>query len=323
MTILVRDLQTADAPQLTELFTRCYGKTYGSPVFYETAALQTLIAEGRLKSVVALDGAKLVGHTGITIRHPGALVCETGNTVVDPAARGQGLLKKLGAALRDRVLRERFIGYVHYPTTAHAIMQRASVADGGVETGVMLAYVAETTQYEAVEQRAGRLAATVAYQPFAAAPPRQVVLPARYASLVKKIYTSCDLSRTASAGAAVDQPAPMATLASADYAERGLLSLYLQHAGDDLADQVDNLIRQHNPKVTHIDLPLNEVHGHVMVEVLAGLGFCFCAVLPEFANTDVLRLQALHDPTPADFWPDLANAQARDYCAFMRAEAGE
>jgi GNAT superfamily N-acetyltransferase len=322
LTILVRDLQAADAASLTELFTRCYGNTYGSPVFYDTPALKALIANGRLKSVVAADGSRLVGHTGITIRHPGALVCETGNTVVDPAARGQGLLKKLGAALRERVLREGFIGYVHYPTTAHDIMQRASVTSGGVETGVMLSYIAATTQYEAVEQRAGRLAATVAYQPFAAAPSREVTLPARYTTLIEEIYRACELTRPPLQSASSGQQAEIADLASADHAERGLLSLYLKQAGKDLGEQVDTLIRQHQPKVTHIDLPLDTVHVDEMVGQLVGLGFFFCAVLPEFSHTDVLRLQALHTPAAEDFEPDLVNAQAKKLCASMRAEIG-
>jgi hypothetical protein len=231
-------------------------------------------------------------------------------------------LRKLGAALRERVLREGFIGYVHYPTTAHDIMQRASVTNGGVETGVMLAYIAATTQYEAVEQRAGRLAATVAYQPFAAAPPKDVTVPVRYNTLIEDIYRACELTRTSIQPAPGDQRAEVAELTSADHAERGLLSLYLKQAGKGLREQVDTLIRRHQPKATHIDLPLDTARVDEIVGQLVDLGFFFCALLPEFTHTDVLRLQALHGPAAEDFEPDLVNAQAKRLCAGMRAEAG-
>ena len=318
--VIVRELRVTDASALSDLFARCYGDTYGSPVFYDVPALATRIREGVLRSVVAEDGSTLIGHTGITIRHPGALCCETGNTVVDPDSRGQGLLKKLGRALRERVLREGFIGYVHYPTTAHEIMQRASVTGGGVETGVMLAYIAETTNYEAVETRRGRLAATVAYQPFARAPERTVVLPTRYASIIRGVYELADLGRSeAKPDSSASQEG--ARIVSTSHAERGLLHVFAGNSGADLAERVGELIHAHEPGVTHVDLPLDDPFVNHTVDRLTDLGFIFCAVLPEFARTDVLRLQALHEPVEGDFYPDVVNSQAMRYCEFMRENA--
>lgn len=319
--VTIRDLLPDDAPALTALFERCYGTTYGSPVFYDTPALHGLIASGGLRSVVAADGDTLLGHTGIMLRHAQARICETGNTVVDPTSRGQGLLKKLGGALKQRVLKEGFAGYVHYPTTAHEIMQRASVTDGGVESGVMLAYVGDTTDYKAVTQRPGRLAATVAYQPFAELPPREVVLPRRYAGLIRDIHRSARLSRTA-VRPRNDSPDGAAEVESTSHAGRGLLALTLARNGNGLQESVTALIRHHAPKVTHIDLTLDDNRIDSAIDVLTGIGFFFCAVLPEFSHTDVLRLQALHDPQPGDFHPNLVNPTARRLCQHMREEAG-
>src|SRR5690606_8944519 len=96
---------------------RSYGAAYGTALFYDVPALGNWLCDGRLRSVVALEGECVVAHTAITIRHPGAQVCETGNTVIDPRHRGRGLLKLIGMALHERVAREGFAGYVHYPTT--------------------------------------------------------------------------------------------------------------------------------------------------------------------------------------------------------------
>jgi serine/threonine-protein kinase RsbW len=271
--------------------------------------------------VVAVRDQALIGHTGIRVHHPGARICETGNTVVDPAARGQGLLKRLGAALRERVLREGYSGYVHYPTTAHEIMQRASVTGGGTETGIMLAYIAETTAYEAFQQRPGRLAATVAFQPYSTLPTRRVWIPHRYEGLLRSLYRQAGLDRQLEVGGPVEPSAGPTRMDSAIHSDRGVLSLYLERGGRDLKAQAAGLIAAHSPVITHVDVPLAEPALESSVTALCDLGFIFCGLLPEFAEGDVLRLQHLHNPTREDFYPDLVNPGALELGRLMRAEA--
>jgi len=184
----------------------------------------------------------------------------------------------------------------------------------------MLAYIAETTEYAAVDRRVGRLAATVAYQPFRPVRRRTVTLPARYAALIAEIHARCALERDAASSAAAGG-ARTAELSSLHDPVRGLLRLFLQRPGADVGDRIEALMQTHGPKVTHLDLPLDDPVADRTVEQLASLGFFFCAVLPEFARTDVLRLQALADPVAEDFTPALVNADARAYVEFMRRDA--
>ncbi|MEM7018671.1 MAG: hypothetical protein AAF512_15185 [Pseudomonadota bacterium] len=321
MDITVRDLVQSDAAALSALFERCYGKTYGSPVFYDIPALEDYIASRTLRSVVATDSQTILGHTGITIRYADALICETGNTVVDPAARGHGLLRRLGAALKERVLRDSFFGYMHYPTTAHEIMQKASVSGGGREMGVMLAYVDDSTEYKAVEQRAGRLAATVAFQPFKALPAAQVYFPMRYRDLMQHLYREADLTRTTFAENVSPSMPKHAEIESHYYAARHLLSLRAAQIGQDLLPQVSGAIDQLTPAVTHIDLPLDDSAVDSTVNELVQAGFFFCAILPAFARSDLLRLQKLITPLPEDFTPDVINPVAQRLCRFMQEDA--
>ena len=193
---IIRRLVPKDALALSELIRRCYGETYGPSVFYDIPALAEMIAKRALCSVVAEYGQQIVGHMGLTVRHSESTVCETGNTVVDPNARGQGLLLKLGMALHDLVLQEGYVGYVHYPTTAHQIMQRVSVAYGGKETGVMLAYVPETTAPKPTGKQSRHLAATVVFQPLSLVPHRTVTLPEKYQAVIARLYEDLNLDRT-------------------------------------------------------------------------------------------------------------------------------
>lgn len=318
----IRRLLATDAKALGDLFSRCYGDTYGSSEFYDAVELARRIETGSLRSVVAVDEAdSVLGHTGINVRDGAALVCETGNTVVDPAARGQGLLKRLAAGLTELVRLDGFTGYVHFPTTAHPIMQRASVSDGGVETGVMLSYVSADTRYEAIddtrESIAERLAATIAYQPLADAPARLVRLPSRYERLILGFYSSAGLTRenapiergNVTGGGANKFSDPSYS------ARRGVLYSSVGRADREAFDvrltQLQAGLTRHDPEVCHIDLPLDSPLIDEQVLQLNSLGFFFAGLLPEFAHTDVLRLQRLNVVDENAFSPELANPEAR------------
>jgi len=322
--IIIRDLVPEDAFELSALFRRCYGETYGSPVFYDVAALVELISKRELISAVATKGQQVLGHVGITVRHPGSKVCETGNTVVDPNARGQGLLLRLGAALHELVQRNGYLAYLHYPTTAHEIMQRASVAYGGKETGVLLAYVPETTHSKLGAKQTGRLAATVAYQPLSPPPRREVILPERYRAVIANIYKKLNLDRK------ITNPLLSLDLSLVNdetqliesYSpQRDLLHIFVTTKGAHLASKVSASIKKYQPKVTHIDLPIDNPDIDVMIESLRDLEFFFSALLPEFAHTDLLRLQAISSLTPNDFELNLINEDAISLCDFIRNDS--
>jgi hypothetical protein len=321
--VIVRDLEIDDASALTDLFHRCYGDTYGTRMFYDPPALTDAIRNGRLRSVVAVEDAQIVGHTGITVVHPQSLVCETGNTVVDPAMRGRGLLKELGAGLSGRVRREGFAGYLHYPTTAHEIMQHSSVRGGGVETGLMLAYVPDTTDYKGVQTRTGRIAATVAYQPFGPAPHRAVHVPDRYRDLIAGFYENIEYDRVMVKESLLWDA--NTELQAVSKSARGLVQFLVISAASDVVTSLLSRIRNEaaDAAVIHVDLPMDCSWVEEVVEQLVNLhGFVFCSLLPEFQRCDLLRLQLLPNAVPADYSPDLVNTGALDILKLICGEAG-
>ena len=277
-------------------FRRCYGDTYPADDFYDADRLRRRIESGSLRSVVAIaDDGTLVGHTGLTVRHPGAKAIEAGNTVVDPAARGQGLLAQMAAGLTDLCLAEGYVGYVHYPTTAHEIMQKASVRGGGVETGVMLDYIPAETEYRGIDQGVGALAATVVYQPFGPAPRRLLWIAPRYCEVAKQLYGAASLDRSLQVGD--DFTLSRTTTISASFSKRrGLHHVHVDTVGTDFARAIGAVSRA-DAAVSHVDLCLDDPGvGAGAVEELRRQGFFFCALLPEFARTDVLRMQRLASP---------------------------
>ena len=241
MRITIRQLVADDTTGLMGCFQRCYGESYANELFYDEAKLYAAISAGQLRSVVAVHDDVVVGHTGLTIRYDSTLVPEAGNTVVDPAMRGQGLLSKLGNGLRELTLREGFVGYVHYPTTAHEIMQKSATSGTGRETGIMLGYVPAETDYLDINQPRGRLAATIVYQPLAEIPAARIHVPNRYVSLIRSFAGSLGILREISASPIDEEAATATDFSLVRHHKRGLVSMQVATIGSDLSKHVDAL----------------------------------------------------------------------------------
>jgi GNAT superfamily N-acetyltransferase len=309
--IEIRPLMADDAEALTACFRRCYGDSYVVGFFYDPAEIRTRMADGRVHSVVATTTeGEIVGHMAMIRPHPWALTVELGNTIVDPRFRGHGLAARLGAALFEACRAGGYIGFHHYPTTAHAIMQKLAVQAGGVETGVMLSYIPEGTDYRDLggKSEQGRLAVVVVYQPLAPAPARSVFLPLRFESMLCEIYSRAGLEREVHAPEPSSATTATRLCAHHDH-RRGLLRIEVDSAGNDLSTGVERLLDEHPAEVAQVDLLLSDPGVGAAVEALRELGFFFCALLPEFAESDVLRLQRPRSE-PSSL-PDLVYPEAR------------
>lgn len=318
--IAIRRLRPDDAEQLVDCFRRCYGETYVADAFYDPLRLAERVAAQQLRSVVAVDRADgIVGHMGLTIRERPSLTVDAGNTVVDPRCRGQNLAARLAAELVTLCREEGFVGFHHYPTTAHPVMQRLAVAGGGVETGVMLGYIPAGTDYrELAGSAALRLAVVVVYQPLAPAPARRVFVPERYAELVQRAYAEARLERE------VREPLRSLdgeSIVTPSYDQRrGLLRLSVSRAGDDLAERIEAVASASPADVVHLDLDLSDAGVAAAVEIARRCRFAFCALLPEYAMGDVLRLQRLADPSPELRQPPLVTDGGRRVLAAITAD---
>jgi GNAT superfamily N-acetyltransferase len=306
----LRRLEPADGPALRRCFERCYGDSYVHGLFYDVDEIRAHVADGRLRSVVAVtDGGEIVGHMGLTRRDDEGATADAGNTVVDPRYRNRKLAGRLGASLVQLSRDVGLVGFHHYPTTAHPILQKLAVLGGGIETGIMLEYIPAGTHYRELTDVAPshRLAVVVVYQPIVAAPAREVFLPERYADLLRGMQASAGLERKPLPPA----PSWLASVARAESrldARRRVLRVWVDAAGEDLPEQVERITSPCNADVVQVDLALSDPGVDLAVESLRRLGFRFCALLPEWNEGDALRLQRTSGSSPP---PELENAEAR------------
>ena len=314
----VRPIVAADAPGLTALIERCYGDTYPKRIMYRPEELAALVETGDFNGVVAGAEGSIVGHIGYSWPSHQATVVEAGTTVVDPQWRGQGLMMSLAVALADLIASDGASGFVHFPTTAHEVMQRASLGSGGRETGIMLAYLPPDTRSPSETASGQRLAVTVVYQPVVQAPAQQLFVPAQYEKLVLGLASSLGLER--SVAGPHTEPVGASELAGVFEESRGLERLTIERIGTDVGARVEEIAGASPAGVIHVDLPMDDPGIHHAAGQLRELGFAFSAWLPGWADHDVLRLQLIAEPSPGELGPQLFSNDARELMEMIAAE---
>lgn len=318
--IAFRRLVAEDAAALSRCFERCYGRSYVVADFYDPAALAVRLREGTLRSIVAVSASgEIVGHMGLTIRHPDDRTVDAGNSVVDPAYRGRQIVARLGAGVVALCREGGFLGFHHYPTTVHPIMQKLAVASGGIESGLLLAYIPSGTEYREIEGAVlqDRPAVVVVYQPLAPTPPREVWVPGELAGPIGAIYARGELPRTVRVAARALPPVATQLVSTADR-RRGSLRIAVERIGDDLGARVAAVLAGSDASVWQVDLPMADPSLGAAVGALRASGFFFAALLPEYRDGDVLRLQRL--AASAVEPPDLVSDDARDLLRAILAD---
>ncbi len=306
----IRRLNAEFALEIVSLFSRVYGQTYANPLFYDSSRLTDALATGALKSVGALTASgDLAAHMAM-VRSPGASSAELGNTVVDPAFRGEGLAWQVGAELTAWCRELGHPGYLHYPTCDHAIMQKQSVKRG-IETGLMLGYIpAETDGRVSDRSDFKRQAATIVYEPLARGEPAAGFLPGRYRELIMSLQEQTRLEReweecTGSEG-------ERSSFTWQIFERRGLARLEVSSVGVDLKSYA-----YPDLPCLQVDFLMSDPALETGIEYALSQGFVFCGWLPGFRENDVIRLQRV-DLTVTDLDPDVVNPGAKNLLELIR-----
>lgn len=308
-TFKIERLTEHDAEAIVACFTEVYGKSYANDLFYSAPAIVAAMQAGELRSVGAWHKGKLAAHMAMSVKDAHATSAELGNTVVAPAARGAGLAWQVGTELTAWTIELGYVGYLHYPTTDHHIMQRQSVKNG-FETGLMLGYIpAETDGQASRRNQALRGSATIVYNPLAVQTDSvETYLPDAYANWIERFADTCGLPRAFHSPPAPEASETFASIAHFD--KRGLSRLTVRTVGDDIAEPVA-AFAGHSAPCLQIDLLLDSPGVDQAVQAAAAQGFIFCGWLPGFTHTDVLRLQKV-DPALTDMNPGVVNPTAQE-----------
>ncbi len=294
----LRRLLPGEGEKLVACIRRCYGESHVDASLYDAGRLDAELASRRRHSAVALTPAgEVVGHLGLVIRHPGDNTADAGLTMVDPRFRGRGLAHRLALELGRLAVELGLVGLHDYPVTVHGGTQRLAT-DRALAVGFLLDNMPPDVAFHDMAT-AGSTAPTpslVRYMGLRRAPERRVYLPAPYESLARSLYEAGGLPRHMEASGPGGRPSSGLEVDVERHERRNVVKLTLRSSGGPGRPLADALEAESAAAATQIDLPLSDPRTPEAVMHLRSLGFFFGALLPEFREGDVLRMQRLSRP---------------------------
>lgn len=319
--LVVRDLAPEEAAAFTALVRRCYGDSYDQAWVYNPAEIARRLRAGTMHSTVASAGDDVVAHLALLRNEADDDVAESGQAVVDPEYRGHHVFTDLKRAAADWAGRAGIFGLYSEATAAHPYSQKANVALGAVETGVLVGYIPASVEYAAIDAGAHRQSVVLHYLKTNDGHDRPVYAPPRDREMIRTIITNAGLS-----GSLVDPPAGTTLPATGDVhhehrEDHNHLIVTALTVGDDLLAAVHaarDFAHAEGIDCVYVDLPLADPGTALVGEGVADLGFAFGGIFPNrHHDCDVVRYQYLAGVERDVHDIALASEHGRDLLAYV------
>lgn len=301
--VVVRDMTADDVTGVARLFYRCYGYSaaYATAV-YQPDRLRALVQEGlHLGTVAVADDGTIVGHVAGEVTSPDAKVGEIGLFAVDPQFRKFGVGLQVGIYHAAKMYNAGFIGLYTHAVTVHDRSQKSAVHSGGKEVGMLLASQPGELNFQGFDVDPEHRKSTMNFfLNLGRTPERTVYVPPAHAEIVERIYAHAQVPRVVVAQA----PArPEIAEKTSEFRinlrhETGIAWLDVTRYGTDFLQNLQAQLQQ--LRMNRFDLivvgfPMSDPLTAYFASGLHELGLSFAAVMPEFRDGDVLRLQALNN----------------------------
>jgi ribosomal protein S18 acetylase RimI-like enzyme len=298
----IRPLIVNDIPQLINCIKRCYGDSYPFKEMYDPLALQKLVDEKLMHSVVAQhpDG-HLIGHCALTFDGANNTAPEAGKMIVDPDFRGHHIAEAM-AKKRIEIAQE--LGLVGFWTdcvTNHPYSQDEMIAFGAQETGMLLGAAPSREMTGLQNFTDTRMSFLSCYLPLKEQV-NTIYLPKNHidfvSDLAKKIKVDRKIVESSVLGSGKSEYSVTVN------PETQMVNIKVQHIGEDFSSAISAelaKLESQNLAFTMLNLPISQEAAALAFTQLEEIGFFWGAWLPNYsAQGDFLRLQKLHESVNVD-----------------------
>ncbi len=288
---------------LVRLVYKCYGYTYANEFMYYPVQIEALLHGDLMTSCGTYDSAgELIGHLALVFSKPGARVGESGEAVVDPRYRGRKIFQKMKNFLKMQSAENSIVGIYSEAVTVHPYSQKGNLDIGSSEIGYLLGYSPGTVSFQNITEgeKPRRQSVALMYLPVLESEPVKIYVPEAYKELIAEIYENIGIKReiiTEDRDFRVDPESEsrVSVKVRADH-NQGIITVesYGESTLSEIKYHLRKLCMEHVDCI-YTELPLNlEGAGHV-AQALRDLGFFFGYVVPEYSDSDILRLQYLNN----------------------------
>ena len=298
----IRLLTVSDIPQLINCIKRCYGDSYPFHEMYDPVALQKLVDDKLMHSVVAQhpDG-HLLGHCALTFDSSSNTAPEAGKMIVDPDFRGHHIAESM-AQKRIEIAKELdLVGFWTDCVTNHPYSQDEMIAFGAQETGVLLGAAPSREMAGLQNFTDTRMSFLSCYLPLKENA-NTIYLPKNHVDFVGDLAKKIKVDRTIAESSALGSGKSEYSVTVNPATQ--MANIKVQHIGEDFASAIAAelaKLEQQNPAFTMLNLPISQEAAALAFSQLEDMGFFWGAWLPNYtAQGDFLRLQKLHESVNVD-----------------------
>jgi len=296
-----RLLRSDEGIGLARCLYRVYGFTYKDFVYYPEK-IKTMIEDGRLVSMVAVNpDGEIVAHQGLIKRHRESKNAEISMGAVDPRYRGRKLFEKIKEVSFNHIRQQGVMGLFGEAVTIHPYSQKANMATGSKETGILLGFVPSGRDFKGINSGDNasnkRFATLLIYNRILKEPPRTVWVPEELKEVVERIYDYNSFSRVFGAMTDAETANDLTQADFTVYTETKLAIGYVKLYGKDFSSYIAGKVKELcNASIASIfiDLPLSKMETGKVHSDLKKQGFFFCGIAPEVDGEDYLRVQYLN-----------------------------
>ena len=298
----IRPLKIEDIPQLIDCIKRCYGDSYPFHELYDPVALQKIVEDELMYSVVAEhpDG-HLIGHCALTFDNTHNTSPEAGKMVVDPDFRGHHIAESM-ARMRIEIAKE--LGLVGFWTdcvTNHPYSQDEMIAFGAQETGVLLGAAPSREMAGLQNFTDTRMSFLSCYLPLKEQV-KTIYLPSNHidfaSDLAKRVNVNRVILESKAPGSGKSEYSVTVNPATQ------MANIKVQYIGEDFSSAISaELIKLESQNLAFmmLNLPISQEAAALAFTQLEEMGFFWGAWLPNYsAQGDFLRLQKLYESVNVD-----------------------
>lgn len=312
-TVSIRPMVADDAVSLAQCAYRTWGYGYNDYI-YRPEEIRTMLGDGRLESVVAVQDGRVIGHAALKRREPQDRVAEAGIAFVDPSVRSRSVMGRMVEALSSRLSALNLEGLFAMQVTSHIISQKVGYTQGFRDCGLLIRAASRPEEDQLAGAHAQRRSAVVlCYRALGPQRTRRVFPPASLQSWVVRAYAELGLSadigvvgRRADAASSKDAHVGSAHLRSSGTRALRTADIEVLQYGHDTLAAVAHALRMHHRvgvDAVFLHLDLEDATTAELDDGLSAMGFIFAGILPNLRQgRDVLILQALN-LTRADLDP--------------------
>ncbi len=303
----IRPIEPSEVYDVSRLFYRTYGYTYGVDTIYYPEKLAQSHADGTITSVVTVgEDGRLVGHAALVRDGREDRIAELAMAVVEPSYRGHGCQNLMTLRLVEEAKKEGLAGIYSKAVTNHMYAQKAGEKAGFKRCALVAGVIPADRIYKGMDAALTQRGSVVfGYKAVGDPGNIMVFAPSKHSAIIQKTYGALGIDRVFAEGPRKEQEADEepgdVRVAVIPGFNRGTIEV--KKYGKHTAVQVHTILKMLcYQKVDQITLYLNSHDPAIcgLIDTFENMGFFYAGILPFSHVGDALLLQYLNN-APIDY----------------------